>query len=321
MKTAENNILNVTELDPRVKHPTIFQWFDKLRPGEAFILHNDHDPKPLYYQMINERGNIFDWEYLEEGPKWWKIRIARKSEDALGEKQIGQIAAGDLRKAEVFRKYGIDFCCGGKQTLREACAEKGLDVSAVEQELGQASTARGPRPLEYNEWRLNFLADYIVNTHHGYIRKSLPDLLTFSSKVARVHGSHHPELLKIQELTETVAQELTSHMEKEETILFPFIKSLAEAESSGKAADQAPFGSISNPINMMEHEHDEAGQIMEEIRSLSDNYRIPEDACTSYTMLYRMLEEFENDLHIHVHLENNILFPKAMSLEAEMVRG
>src|SRR5690606_35226211 len=116
-------------------------------------------------------------------------------------------------------------------------------------------------------------------------------------------------------------QELTSHMEKEETILLSFIKSLAEAESSGKAADQAPFGSISNPNNMMEHEHDEAGQIMEEVRSLSDNYRIAEDACTSYTMLYRMLEEFENDLHIHVHLENNILFPKAMSLEAEMVRG
>lgn len=321
MKTAENNILNVTELDPRVKHPTIFQWFDKLGPGESFILHNDHDPKPLYYQMINERGNIFQWEYLEEGPKWWKIRITRKNEDELGEKEVGQIAAGDLRKAEVFRKYGIDFCCGGKKTLREVCAEKGLEVSAVEQELGQAASARGPRPLEYNEWRLNFLADYIVNTHHGYIKKSLPDLRAFSSKVARVHGDRHPELLKIEQLTETVARELTSHMDKEETILFPFIQSLAEAETSGKAATPAPFGSISNPISMMEHEHDEAGQIMEEIRSLSENYHIPEDACTSYTMLYRMLEEFENDLHIHVHLENNILFPKAKSLEAEIIRG
>lgn len=321
MKTAEINILNVTELDPRMKHPTIFQWFDKLGPGEAFIVHNDHDPKPLYYQMLNERGNVFQWEYLEEGPVWWKVRITRHNSDELGEELIGQIAASDLRKAEVFRKYGIDFCCGGKQTLRDACAGKGLDVTAVEQELGQASASGGQRPLEFNEWRLGFLADYIVNTHHGYIKKTLPHLLAFASKVARVHGAHHTELLKIQDLAEIVARELTTHMDKEETILFPFIRSLAEAEGSGKGASPAPFGSVGNPIRMMEHEHDEAGKIMAEIRSLSGEYTIPEDACTSYTMLYRMLEEFEQDLHIHVHLENNILFPKAMKLESELVKG
>ena len=321
MKTTEFNILNVMELDPRVKHPTIFQWFDKLAPGEGFILHNDHDPKPLYYQMLNERGNVFHWEYLEEGPVWWKVRIARRTNDELGDKLIGQIAASDLRKAEVFRKYGIDFCCGGKQTLKEACADKGLEITAVEEALGKASASSGQRPLDFDAWRLDFLAEYIVNMHHGYIKKALPDLLAFASKVARVHGAHHPELIRIQELAELVARELTTHMDKEETILFPYIQLLSEAGRSGKDTRPAPFGSIGNPIRMMEDEHDEAGKIMAEIRSLSGEYIIPEDACTSYTMLYRMLEEFEHDLHIHVHLENNILFPKAMKLESEMVKG
>lgn len=320
MRTEEINILNVTELEPRTKHPTIFQWFDKLGPGEAFILHNDHDPKPLYYQMLSERGNVFQWEYLEEGPVWWKIRIARRTNDELGDKLIGQIAASDLRKAEVFGKYGIDFCCGGKQTLREACTEKGLDITEIEQELGQASTSRGQRPLEFNEWKLDFLAEYIVNMHHGYIKKTLPNMLAYAAKVASVHGAHHPELLRIQELAELAGQELTTHMDKEETILFPYIKSLAEAQESGKDATPAPFGTVQNPIRMMEHEHDEVGEMLAEIRSLSREYAIPEDACTSYTMLYRMLEEFEHDLHIHVHLENNILFPKATKMESAMVR-
>jgi regulator of cell morphogenesis and NO signaling len=315
MKTSDNNILDVTVLDPQVKHPTIFTWFDELKPGEAFILHNDHDPKPLYYQMINERGNVFQWEYLEEGPHWWKVRICKRGTDELGAESVGQIAARDLRKAGVFRKYGIDFCCGGKKTLKEVCSEKGLDLSRVEQELGQASSGAGPRPLSFNEWGLDFLADYIVNTHHAYIRNSLPDIVGYASKVARVHGDHHPELLRIRDLAELVGEELSQHLAKEETILFPYIKELSKAVTTGNTPSRSPFGTIRNPILMMEQEHDEAGKIMEEIRSLSNQYAIPEDACTSYTLLYRMLEEFEGDLHTHVHLENNILFPKAMALE------
>ncbi len=311
MSTITENILNVTLLEPRQKHPTIFVRFDELNPGESLTIHNDHDPKPLYYQLLGERGNIFIWEYLEEGPQWWKVRISKKNE---GEKEetLGELAVKDLRKAEVFKKYGLDFCCGGKKTVKEACAEKGIDVTKVEKELQQADGNPSYRPIPYDEWSLDFLADYIVNTHHAYVRKTMPDIRQYALKVAQVHGNSHPELLTVQSLVEEIYQELSTHMIKEEQILFPFIKQLAGKESTGNFAGA---GTVKSPITVMEMEHEEVGKNLEEIRRLTNNYTLPQDACASYSLLFRMLEDFETDLHLHVHLENNILFPKALALE------
>lgn len=311
------NILNVTLLEPRMKHPTIFNRFDALEEGTSLTIHNDHDPKPLYYQLLGERGNTFTWEYLEQGPQWWKVKIS-KNRAGENEETLGEIAVKDLRKAEIFRKYGLDFCCGGKKTVREACAEKGLDATKVEQELQQADKNPTTRPLPYNDWSLDFLADYIVNTHHSYVTKILPDLRAYSAKVAQVHGSRHPELIPIYRLVEEINAEMTEHMMKEEKVLFPFIKQLVNAKSSGKSIGDIHFGTVKNPISMMESEHEQVGSNLEEIRALSNNFALPEDACASYSLLYKMLDEFENDLHIHVHLENNILFPKAIELEKSL---
>ncbi len=320
METTTENILDVTLLEPRKKHPTIFARFDELTDGESLTIHNDHDPKPLYYQMLGERGNIFTWEYMEEGPQWWKVRITKRIQGERDE-TLGEIAARDLRKAQIFKKYGLDFCCGGKKTVKEACAEKGLDVTRVEQELQQADkTTSSSRPLPYNEWNLDFLADYILNTHHSYIRKSLPDIRAYAEKVKRVHGSRHTELSKIHELVEATAAELTAHMTKEEKILFPYIKELVTHQSNNAKFPSSRFGTIQNPIHMMEHEHDLVGDFLHEIRELTNNYHLPEDACASYSLLYRLLDEFEEDLHIHIHLENNILFPKAVKLEESLIR-
>ncbi|MBS1650960.1 MAG: iron-sulfur cluster repair di-iron protein [Bacteroidetes bacterium] len=314
METLTENILNVTLLDPRMKHPTIFAHFDKLHEGESFVIHNDHDPKPLYYQLLGERGDIFTWVYLEQGPEWWKVKISKKV-TGEGKETLGEIAAKDLRKAQIFKKYGLDFCCGGKKTVKEACEAKGIDVVQIENELQQAeSLAATGRPLPYNDWSLDFLSDYIVNTHHSYIKKNLPDIKTYANKVMRVHGNRHPELLKVNELVLAVDGELTPHMVKEEQILFPYIKSLVAAKY-GKQVEAGSFGSVKNPINMMEIEHDAVGRMMEDIRSITDNYTLPSDACASYSLLYRLLSEFEDDLHLHIHLENNILFPKAIELE------
>lgn len=316
--TAEN-ILNVTLLEPKQKHPTIFVRFDELAEGESLTIHNDHDPKPLYYQLLGERGNIFIWEYQEQGPEWWKVRITKRI-SGENDETLGQIATKDFRKAQVFKKYGLDFCCGGKKTVKEACQEKGLDVTKVEQELQAADKVQSSRPLPYNDWGLEFLADYIVNTHHSYVRKSLPDIVTYSSKVKNVHGSQHPELLRINELVEEINAEMSSHMIKEEKILFPYIKSLVNAEKNTAPLQAAHFGTVQNPINMMEMEHEIVGSNMEEIRNLSHNYQLPEDACASYGLIYKMLEEFEEDLHLHVHLENNILFPKALEIEKSLTQ-
>jgi regulator of cell morphogenesis and NO signaling len=291
--------------------------FDELSEGESLTIHNDHDPKPLYYQLLGERGNIFTWEYLEEGPEWWKVKISKRI-SGENDETLGQIAARDLRKAQVFKKYGLDFCCGGNKTVKEACAEKGLDVTKVERELQQADKMPSSRPVPYTDWSLDFLADYIVNTHHSYVRKTLPDICMYAEKVKNVHGSQHPELVRINQLVSEINAELTSHMAKEEKVLFPYIKALVAAENKTQPLHAAHFGTVQNPINMMEMEHELVGKNLEEIRALSKNYSLPEDACASYSLLYNMLNEFEEDLHLHIHLENNILFPKALQIEKSL---
>lgn len=313
----QENILNVTLLEPRQKHPTIFVRFDELNEGESLTIHNDHDPKPLYYQLLGERGDIFIWEYLGQGPEWWIVKITKR---ITGENKetLGQIAARDLRKAQVLKKYGLDFCCGGKKTVKEACAEKGLDVTKVEQELQQTGKLPSSRPLPYNDWNLDFLADYIVNTHHSYVEKTLPDITAYSEKVMIVHGPHHPELLRIYQLVGAINAELTAHMVKEESVLFPYIKALEAAKKNIQPLPAAHFGTVQNPIHMMEIEHESAGKNLEEIRQLTNNYLLPQDACASYGLLYKILEEFEEDLHLHIHLENNILFPKALEIEKQL---
>ncbi|HVS93820.1 MAG TPA: iron-sulfur cluster repair di-iron protein [Mucilaginibacter sp.] len=316
MEIIEDCVLNVTLIEPRLKHPTIFEYFDALKEGESFTILNDHDPKPVYYQLLGERGDIFIWEYLEQGPEWWKVNIKKRISGENNE-TLGQIAAKDLRKAEIFKKYGLDFCCGGKKTVKDACAEKGLDVAAVEHELQQAEkqTTVSPlsRQLPYNDWKLDFLADYIVNTHHSYVKASLPELLKYADKVAKVHGAAHPELYDIFRLVQEIDEEMTAHMEKEEAFLFPYIKQLVLAKNSGTGTNAN--GNIKTPITLMEKEHEIVGKSLSDIRLLSDNYQLPADACASYGLLYKMLQEFEGDMFTHIHLENNILFEKALELE------
>ena len=310
----QENSLDVTLLEPRLKHSTIFARFDALPEGERLTIHNDHDPKPLYYQLLGERGDVFTWEYLEQGPQWWKVRIGKRISGASTE-TLGQIAAKDFRKAQIFKKYGLDFCCGGKKTVQQACAEKGLDVTRIEHELQETSRTQDPHALPYGEWEAGFLADYIVNTHHRYIRKNLPDIRTYAHKVARVHGGRHPELITVYELVEQLSAEISAHLEKEERVLFPYIKRLAASVQSG-GAEESGF-SATSPIRVMVEEHEQAAQQLASIRNLTGGYALPGDACASYTLLFRMLDDFEQDFILHAHLENNILFPKTLGLEEE----
>ncbi|RPJ69274.1 MAG: iron-sulfur cluster repair di-iron protein [Acidobacteria bacterium] len=232
---------------------------------------------------------------------------------------IRDVVADDYRAAAVFQKHGIDFCCGGDRPIADACREKGIEDQVVLDELDAALAPGGDLP-RFNASDLDFLVDYIVANHHAYVRDAIQSLRAHTSRVAEVHGERHPEVVTICRRFEAIADEMTHHMFKEERILFPYVSALAAAARTGTAMRPAPFGTAANPIRMMEAEHESAGATMAEIRQLSGSYTPPEDACTTFKVCYRELEAFEADLHRHVHLENNILFPKALRLEAELLR-
>ena len=229
---------------------------------------------------------------------------------------IGEIVAADYRTAAVFRRHGIDFCCRGGRTLERACRDASLDSGEIMRELEDVASESSAGLPRFNSWGLSTLVSYIVANHHAYVRESLPLLVEYSRKIADVHGHRHPELPRVAQLVQAVADEMTSHMLKEERVLFPHIVQLATAASEGRPAARAPFGPVDNPIHMMEPEHESAGHAMLEIRELTDGFAPPADACATYVVCLHELEAFERDLHAHVHLENNILFPKASAIEA-----
>lgn len=232
------------------------------------------------------------------------------------ETKIGDAVALNFRSAQVFEKFGIDFCCGGKKSIGEACIAKGIDadevVSSLQNISGNGITA------DFNSWKLDFLIDYIVNNHHRYVEKMLPLIFLHSQKVAEKHGVNHPEITAIAELFVNIKDELEVHLQKEERMLFPYIKRILEMEENDEEVPFPPFGTVENPVRVMELEHEAAGKLMAEINSLSSGFTPPEDACATYKVLYQELKEFENDLHMHIHLENNILFPKAIELEKSL---
>jgi regulator of cell morphogenesis and NO signaling len=232
---------------------------------------------------------------------------------------IRDIVADDFRAASVFQRHRIDFCCGGDRPLGEACREKGVDERLVIAELETVTAAPGDVP-RFNAWDLDFLANYIVTNHHAYVRRAIETIGAHTQKVASVHGERHPETVRIAAHFAAVAEDMAQHMAKEERVLFPYITRLAEAARSGQPMPAAPFGTVANPIRMMEVEHKAAGDLMAAIRELSGDFAPPPDACTTYGVTYKELEEFEADLHRHVHLENNVLFPKALELERSLAR-
>ena len=230
------------------------------------------------------------------------------------EKTIGDFVAENFRTAEVFKKYHIDFCCKGGRTVEEACDNKKVSPEQIYQELEEI-TNRKSEDIDLNSWPLDLLADYVEKTHHRYVEEKSAMLIPYLNKLCKVHGERHPELFEINELFIGSAQDLAAHMKKEELILFPFIKQMVEAKKNGEPLPAPRFGTVENPVAMMKHEHEAEGERFVKIAELTNNYEFPDDACGTYQVTYRMLEDFQNDLHKHIHLENNILFPKAIAME------
>jgi len=232
---------------------------------------------------------------------------------------IGELVAKDYRTASVFKKYSIDFCCQGNRTIEEACEKKNIDTKKVLEDLVAMMESKSESTTDYQSWPLDLLADYIEKKHHRYVQEKTLEIQPYLDKICKVHGERHPELLKIKEEFNASAGELAAHMKKEELILFPFIRKMTKAKLENAKVDAAHFGTVKNPIQMMMNEHTVEGNRFRKIEELSNNYTPPQDACNTYRVSFSLLKEFEQDLHLHIHLENNILFPKAIEIEKELI--
>lgn len=238
----------------------------------------------------------------------------------ITEKQvIGELVAEDYRAAEVFSKYGIDFCCKGGLTLQAVSEKKNIDLNTLIRDLVEITKPGESAGNDYQAWPIDLLADYIEKRHHRYVIDKTPAIQQYLTKVCQVHSKAHPELIEILDNFNKSAQMLAVHMKKEELILFPYIRKMVMARENEVLVPH--FGTVENPIALMKEEHDVEGERFRTIAHLSNNYTPPDTACNTYRVAYSMLKEFEQDLHLHIHLENNILFPRAIKMEAEQAKN
>ena len=235
---------------------------------------------------------------------------------------VREVALQMPESTRLFEKLKIDYCCGGNQPLANACASAGIDIDNVMRVLGKMSQSNSTEAsaLDFQNASLPELIEHILNTHHVFTKSEMERLQSLADKVLNAHGGNHPELVHMDELFTRLCADLKPHMFKEEQVLFPYILAMTQAAELNQAGPFAPFGTVNNPVRMMMKEHDIAGQILRELRALTSDYKVPPDACISYRTLYEALEKFEKDLHQHIHLENNVLFPKALELQNALLQ-
>jgi regulator of cell morphogenesis and NO signaling len=232
---------------------------------------------------------------------------------------VAEIASAMPRAIPVFQKHGIDFCCGGRRALAEVCEEKGVNFETLVGEIETASVKPTGAETDWTTEPLGALIDHILARYHAGLKEELPRLFALAEKVATVHGANHPDTLPaLRDSFRSLKDELDSHLEKEEHVLFPYVRELESAARGLRPSFTIPLGLASGAIGVMEREHEVAGLALKTIHRLTDGFRPPDDACGSFRALYAGLEIFEADLHSHIHLENNILFPRAMGMERKL---
>jgi regulator of cell morphogenesis and NO signaling len=234
--------------------------------------------------------------------------------EITSETPVREIAVGLPTAIPVFERFGIDYCCGGKHSLTEACAKRALDVAPVVEELEHQQQRASANEESWQTATLKQLADHIVQKHHMFTREQLELIQNLVTKVERRHGRQHPEVLQLRSAVASIGAELAYHFFYEEKILFPYV---AQLEADEKPASPPVFGSVEQPVTRMMMDHDHTANELRQLREITNNYQPPADACTTYRALYSALAKLEQDLHQHIHLENNILFPRAMAAARE----
>lgn len=231
------------------------------------------------------------------------------------ERTIGSIVAEDYRAAATFTKYGIDFCCKGGRSVQEVCEKQNIDSQKLAEDIAASLSRDAKSSDDVRTWPLDKLADHVETVHHRYVEERGPIIKQYLDKLCRVHGDRHPELFAVSEEFDHCIGAMAMHMKKEELILFPFVRNLAKSERSGEPFRAPKFGTVENPVNAMMADHNDEGERFERMNAVSGNFTPPADGCTTYNTAFSMLREFEEDLHLHIHLENNIMFPRSIALE------
>lgn len=299
------------------RKPVILRKFDSLKSGESMVIANEHNPYILFYQLLEDRGNIFSWEYLEQGPDKWRVRITKNARD-FQEPTVGEIAALDYKKAELFQRFGISYCCSGEKSLKEACDEAGISEEILEQFTLEAARLKGKEVYAFERWEADFLADYIINTHHSYLKDNMPMIYGMTLNVAEQHEGQNSIITSLADHLEFFFSSLHDHMQQEEEEFFPLIRKMSASKKKHGKVLLPCVPPLEERICKMVQEHKEIGDKLKFIKQLTNHYKLPDDAPESCTYLYAKLMEFETDLVQHIHLENNILFPKLKALGQEL---
>lgn len=232
---------------------------------------------------------------------------------------IGEIVDENFKTAEIFNEFDIDFCCGGNRSLENVCENQGINIEYLMASLQKIVDEKHEESEEWSLMNLSKLTEYIESKHHKYIEQTGAKLKVLLEKIAKVHGSKHPELIELKKLFFESLGDLTIHIKKEELIVFPYIRKMDKMDQEDDHGAAKILGNLQNPIQTMMKDHDHEGRRFQQISLLTNKYLVPDDACMSYRMAYGLLSDFEKDLHQHIHLENNVLFPKALELEADLL--
>lgn len=309
-------IIDAAVFELRLKHPAILEKFDALEPGFSLVITNDYDIKPLYYELLAARGQCFNWKPLESGPVAWRVKIIKRAAER-DEETIGEIVAADYRKAMVFKDLGIDFSCAGNRTLSEACEHTALAIDDVLPKLAKALLPSNAPDMDFDKWDTGFLCKYIVQFYHQYIKINTPFVDDLAHKVSRANGDKYPQINQVAEIFEKAGKSLTANMLREEQSIFPYITKLSDAYKKGMVFNKPASGPIAATAYVMVAEDEKVTEALRLIRRLTNNYKLPPYVSNSWSILYKMLQEYEDDVLLYLHLKNNIIFPAAIKMESE----
>jgi len=304
-------------IDPGTMHVDIFEKLSAMEIGQSVVINHDQNLRPLYFRLQAECRQAFVWETLDDGPEAWRVQFTRKA-PGINSETIGDMVSRDYRNAAVFKKLGVDFSCDGKRTLEQVCTDNHLDMNDLRQQLAMCLMQPAVQTINLLSWAPAFLCRYLVNLNHQYIKINTPFIGELAQKVAVSYKDSHPQIDRVSTLFFNAGEGMMRDILKEEASLFPEIVKLSECDNKGCMPTIDATDDILTAFYSMMASHEKIAADFRLIRQLTNNYQVPRYVSSSYNILYKLLQEYEDDLLFNFHLENNLLFPKVIAIRDKM---